>query len=560
MSLSPIQNLNAPWQNFNLKDIWTGPSGVGQRVPNAGDMVTKIEGNVITQYQVVSVDPTTLVSTLTELSPPSGQGTLNAYDALVSSNGNRVDAFRLYVNKKVTPHAAAVDHEFAIWVNNAAYARVFVGTDLTNSGNIVSARYDNSGNYVSDTITLSLSANDRWQNNVGVKVLDDFFTSAELVDGQIVTLVVYNSSNSVIYKQQLIVENTGFVKGLETNTKYVVGVGLKSPFLSINNSFRINYPVNLPLTTDNLIGVVYYSDGTTKECVVDGTTFSVLGLESYVSGLVGATYDVLAKYVLQAGESGYGVNTTGSPHVSQAYKLITVSANMAYQVRLFPYPVWNGNTNQYSLKWLMLAMDRTTAYDVTSYVTLVNGTAFNPTQLGVKQTIRGSLNLKFVNPVYQSFIYTQDCDVILESLGTYRQTGGTPPNWHVSAVSGRTPMYGDGIWATFYNNGTSNAVTVSGSYTTLDTWLAATLYKSQPLINTPSETVVPVPTHFAVKANGVRSVYAISNWNQSLTLTQSLTNSDTITLEFITRTNGGDLITGVIGMPMYQVSISGVNM
>ncbi len=549
---APVYNPNGLWQIWNYNDIYTGPTGSGQYVPKVGDQVNQIVGNVITEYIVESLALGSLLATLTPAAVPDNSGTITEANVLFGNNPN---TYAVYIDKSIIPYSLNVDARLEVKGSMITACKIFEGTDLSVAGNVISATYDSSGNYVGENVSLRLVASDAYNNNTAIKIVNSCNTSANLLDGELVTAVFYNVSGNVVSKEQLFVYNTGFVRSLNAPSKTVIGIGLVSPFLSSTNSNVINYPLNLQMNVANLMGVVYYSDGSSASMAIDGVKFSVSGLNAYSSTSVGQSYALVATYVLQANESAYGVNNINVAHFSKPYTLITTAANLNYQTQLFAYPVWNGSA--YTLEWFIYDMSRSLSTDVTNLVVLT--TSFNGSLYGTKQTVDVTLNLGLVNPTYGTFNYSQAVDIQLEAPGTFRQNSATPPNWYVTPISGTTPLFGSGCFATYLvNSPTNRSVNIAGTYTTLANWLAAYYTATLPMTILGIETVAPTPTHFNLIINGVSTTFPISSWNAVLTISQVIAANSTLYIEFIERTSAVDLQLAVAGVPFYQINSSGV--
>ena len=547
---APVYNPNGLWQVWNFNDIYTGPSGSGIYVPKVGDQVNQIVGNVITQYVVENVTLGNLLSTLTPAAVP--ESTSSNVNVLF---GNNPDTYAIYIDKSVIPYALNVDARLEVKGSMITACKIFQGTDISATGNVISAMYDSSGNYVGETIPLNLVASDAYNNNIAIKVVAASNTSANLLDGELVSAVFFNLSGNVVSQKQLQVYNTGFVRSLNASAKTVIGIGLVSPFLSSSNSNVINYPLNLQMNVDNLTGVVYYSDGSSASMAIDGVKFSVSGLSAYASTNVNQSYSLVATYVLQENESAYGVNNVNVAHFSKPYTLVTSAANLNYQTQLFAYPVWNGTA--YTLEWLIYDMSRSLSTDVTNQVILTN--TFNGTLYGTKQTVNASINLGTVNPAYGTFNYSQAVDILLEAPGTFRQNSATPPNWYVTPISGTMPLFGAGCFATYLvNSPTNRTVNLMGTYTTQAAWLEAYYNASLPMTLAGVETTPPTPTHFNLIINGTSTTFPLSSWNTAITISQVIAANSTLFIEFIERTSIADLQLAVAGVPFYQVNSSGV--
>lgn len=400
-------------------------------------------------------------------------------------------------------------------------------------------------------------ANDAYNNNQAIKTVMPAKTSANLLDDEVVTAVFYSISGNVVDKQQLLVSNTAFIRSLNANAKTVVGVGIQSPFLSSTNAKNIVYPRNIALTAENLTGVVYYSDGSEMALPVDGVRFSVSGLDAYDSTSVGVTYPLVATYELSNNEQAYG-GVGGVRSVSENYTVTTANPNLDYEVRLFAYPKWIDNTAGYRLTWWIYDASRSVAQDVSELVDLASDSAaFAPKVYGIKQTLKARIDLSQINGNYESYIHVQTVDVKLQAPGTFRQNLSTPPNWFVTPISGQTPLFGQGVFATYtIVSGNAKTMSVKGGFTTLNDWLQAYYWNMLPITLEPSELVAPTPTHFVLVVNGHEFSYPISAWNTVLSITAPAANNDTVYVRF--QYAGQNLLElGCAGMPLYQLNANG---
>lgn len=551
-NISPIYDPEGRFNIWKKPEIFTGPDGTGQFVPKVDDLVVDIISNVVNWSRVSDVNIGNYLSTLVPIAPvPDNSLGIGDISVGVGMGRHNETAF-VYINKNTIPYSLATDGRRYVYGSDKVYCKIFAGTDISGVGRVISAVYNSSGDFVTENVSLELVATDAFNNNVGIKSVMPCKTSANLVDGEVVTLVYYNSSGDVVQKEQFQVVNTAFIRKSGAGVKTVVGVGLLNPFLSTQNGKTLVYPRNLALSAENLTGVVYYNDGSEQHLPVDGVVFSVTGLDAYDSSIPGESFPLVVKYQLDVNEQAYG-NVGGANHVSENYVITTAAPNLNYEVRLFPAPKWIGATQGYGLTWWLYDAARSSAVDVSSLVSLASDSApMSPRAYGVKQTLKARINLSFVAGNYNSFVHTQLVDITLQSPGTFRQDSSTPPNWFISPVSGITPMAGAGVFTSFKPvSGNTSLFKVRANITNLQDWLTAYYYDSQPIILTPAESVPPTPTHFVLSINGAEFQYPLASWNQDLMITASCANSDTVYIRF--QYAGQQLLElGVIGMPLYQ--------
>lgn len=559
-NVSPVHNPNARWQIWNMNEIYLGATADGKYVPKIGDVVMEILGDTITNYIVVGINEVTLVPIFREQDISRLTEQLSENDILFGVGpGTQADTYRVYLDKSVNPYRLTVDARLRVAGSNCHLAKIFKGADVSENGIVISGIYNAQGVIVSENVPLELAAFDTIENHA-IKVVAVCNTTFDLADGEVVTAVFYDTAGFVVSKRQLLVENTGFIRSTDASRKYVVGISLETPFLSTQVGRQINYPLNVPLNALNLIGVVEYSDGSKVRMAVDGTRFSVSGLDAYAATIIGQKAKIVLKYKLALNEIAYGVYTGSENHISEIYDIITSEANGNYAVQLFAYPVWVDPVSGYRLEWFLYDLDRSISYNVTPNV-VINGSvsAFDPKLYGVKQTISVTVNLRSVNGSYKNFNHVQFLDIILNKSGTSRPDFDAVPNWEVASVSGQVPTYGTDVHATFIRQAANLfKVKVMGAMNTLEGWLDKVYKPTNPLVDTYSESQAPTPTHFQViVGNNTVQEHTIDEWNVEMTMNQNVANDGTLFIKFIKRTTDGDLQLAAAGLSLFQVDNAG---
>lgn len=557
MTTQSIHDPEGGFRIWHKREIYTGPTGDGINVPNIDDVVVEFIDNTMVQYRVTDVNLGNFLSTLVPLDQVKDNSLPPSAIALGVGPGTANQMARAYLDKRSVPYSLAVDGRHYVYGSHHTHAKIFAGTDLSPTGRVISAVYDGSGDYVGEDVPLEVVATAALNNNVAVKVLPPCKTSANLVDNEVLTIVYYDTVGNITAKEQVLVENTSFIRRATDGVKTVVGVGLVTPFLSMLNAKTIVYPRNITLQPENLTGVVYYDDGTELPLPVDGERFSVTGLDAYDSTVVGMSYPLVLKYELSINEQAYG-GVGGASHVSETFTLTTAEANRAYEVRLFVYPKWVSDSQGYRLTWYLYDASRSIGVDVSSLVELTSDSAaLSPKAYGVKQTLKAKINLANVAGNYNSFVHVQEVDVRLMAPGTFRQNLSTPPNWYVTPVAGHTPLCGGGVFGTFVVvAGSTKTFELKGNFSSFDDWKEAYYENALPLVITPSEEAAPDPTHFVLVINGAEFSYPITSWNQPLTISASCSNNDTIYVRF--QYAGQQMLElAAAGMPLYQKNSDG---
>lgn len=552
----PVYSPNSRFQIWSLSEIYTGGVGTKRYVPNVHDRVIDLSTNE--WYDVIAVDPTTYLSTL-EIVNVIPEGNFTEIDKLLGVGpGTQSDTYRCYINKTVLPHTLCVDVRLKVAGSSANTAIIYTGSQLDGSAIAISGQYDQSGNLLGQNIPLEL-VSIGGGNNVAIKTVPVCHTVANLLDGEVVTVVFYSANGNVVSKRQLLVENTAFIRSTDDSVKYIIDIRLESPFLSQSDNKLIQYPLNVPLSGLMLVGVVTYSDGSQLKMPVDGDKFSIFGFAGYVATIVGQKFNLVLKYTLSPDEIVYGSqsigNQLGGTFITNTYKATTLQSNGSFSIKLFAYPVWIDDLNGYQLQWYMYTLDRTNVYNVTPYVGFnTNGAVFNPVGYGIKQTLSVYVNLHDVTSTFANYKHVQTIDVTLVAPATARTT-----NWMIGFTPNQTPPFGMDNFAVSTKivqpigtipsekwkvNLTSNSITITE-------WLDTMYFRILPLADPVSELIAPTPNMFALVINGVDVEFPITSWNQSLDVPGAVPNNSTLFIKFFLRIPDNDIQLGIAALPVY---------
>jgi len=329
---------------------------------------------------------------------------------------------------------------------------------------------------------------------------------------------------------------------LDASQKFITNISLRSPWISEADENVLSYPLNIPANALGLMGVVHYSDGSELELPVDGSKFTLFGLESYLSSIVGEKQQMTLRYLLSANEyniAGQGVAVDGV--ATQRYTLITQDVQPGYTVKLFPYPVWDEVMQGYRLKWWLLNLNRNIIDDVTNYVEFAADTGgFDPQGYGYLQRKQVMLNLRKVSAVYKPMVQTQFVEITL-----FGRPDAVETPWLVSnQPSNNTPAYGRDVHATRISQ---NVINLSAGRTDASVWLQEYYGLTYPLIDRRSEINAPTPTHIQVSVdNGANwTEFFIADWNKDLTVVGNVVKNNTAWVKWTKKAVGGDLILSI---------------
>lgn len=544
-ALKPIlPGANDTVRIWDIRNIYKGPSFIQENgyyayVPKEGDWVIDRDNGWF-YVAHVGLEGENL-STLVPWEAPDRAGTTDDDLVLLGDISRYTSEFILCaIDYSQMPPVMTVDNRIQIYGSNAASAKVFLHNDIGVNGKVVSCRYDNSGNIVSDEVPLELvKFND--SRNIAVRVPLPCNCSDNLADGETLTFVAYDKNGGPILPvYRMVVQNTAFIRRTEMGTKYVKGVQLLSPFLNSNDPELLEIPVSIrSLASIEFRARVWYSDNTYKDWAVDGDRMVLNGAREYIPTIVGQQASLTLTYFLNDQEQAVSSNPGEKPHVDQNYRIRTTEAVGAYAPKMYGYPVWDAAKSAWKMAWWLYNLDRQMAYEITDKAELgVNSEPFDPKNYGVVQHLTYAVTLSSVDSRWKAFRHVQNLDVVI--YGAPGSATGT--DWTVGFDPGQQPVYGPNLSCKV--TGTSanaRTVKIDSGIKTYDEWLEQLFYNTRPLRAIASESKAPAPTHFEVYVDsGHVYRYPVNQWNAALTIGTVLTAGQNVFIKWL-KTDAGNV-------------------
>lgn len=531
---APVYSKDDRWTMWSVHDVYLGNIGKNKHIPKKNDYVVEPETGTV--YIVSDVNDVTYVASLSpiKITESTLSDTMGSYS---------LDTYRLYYDKSVTPYTLAPEGIMRIYSSTAAYARIYRGT-LLNDNMIISRRYDNSGNLIGFDVPLQM-ASYLTQQNQAVKIAPTCSTAENLNDGEVCTIVFYDTDGKVVWKTHALVESTTYVTPAYADQKYITQLFLKTPFMSATDTSDIYYPVNLPIASFNPIGVVQYNDGSQSEYPVDGDKFSIYGLDQFTSTIVGHRVPLVLSYRMSPDEAGLTTVRTDFNYITKDYTLIVSEPNTSYNVKVFVYPSWVDGINGYKLRAFLLNLDRNIVIDISDKLALAsNSASFNPLAYGLSQRLTLNINLSTVSSVYSNFLHVQTVDVILRAPATDSSVNNI---WEVNSQVPGTVYYGSELRASIVNSANTGIVIHSG-IETVDQFIAKVYLSTNPQYNPLTELGPLTPTHVKVIYGNESKVIDISDFRNSITFNTVIGLYTNVDLVFMKNSPNGYLTLGVASL------------
>jgi hypothetical protein len=498
--------------------LFMGPNdmGLGKYVPKIFDYA--IDLSIHKWYQVIDVDQATLTPTFRALDDEDAAG----MDTILVGLGDQPKTMIAYLDTNQLPYSLALDSRHYINGSENSYVRVFRGTDVSDAGEVISAVFSGQ-TYLDDKIPLELVKYDSHDiTNLAEKYVPSFSTNAQLKNGEVITVVVYNASAKITGHKRFKILHGAQVRPVNASQKYITGITLRSIFMNSNDPYKLDFPLNAPIGALNVWGVLTYSDKSEKVLPVDGTKFKLDGLEKFVATRPGQRVPLVLSYRLDTGEFAAGAISVDGKRITEPYSLVTTTENGLYSPTLFGYPRWDEGSNAYVMRWWLMDLNRMTLFDATNYVQYNQSSEqFNGNKYDAMQFLSIRVRLSEVSASLPSWIHTQTLYVKLYNpLAQVRPQG----KFEVGQENVAGEFFGEGLVARVNTINQNNfEVNLGNNLTTLNEWLDKMYYKAKPIYSLYRESAPPQPTHFTI-INDQQNVqtFPLSQWNRAFKIFTNL--------------------------------------
>lgn len=541
---------------FNIKDLYKYKFvESSQSVYTSGKYVPKIDDKVydyaLGYFRVTAVRD--YVAELTKWELPKEPSQSGVEDILLGTGpGYTSETWVALLDTTKFPHLLDIDSRLHVYGSEAKEVIIYHGVNITDSGEIVSAMYDQSNNYTGPAIPLEVVATTKL-NNVAIKTPKMGYCRRELHDGELVTAVVHNVHGNVISINKLKIHRTNLVRRPEESDRRIQSIELISPYLSKTNLNTLEVDINATVETMALRGKVNFSNG--ESMVMDvgdddsSSKFRLLGIKYWSPTIMSTAAEMTLVYRLdRTGEIAYLQGETATGQITRTYKIIPKPVNPAFTLKLYVFPRWTNPINGWTLDYWLYDLERQVGRRVTSgAVSLSEGSqVFDGRDYTRVQRLNLSVNLTMVDPSYGGHRHVQSVQIALLREGS--QTGN---KWKVKSSSNQVEWFGDGLEARISSAGAGLfTLDMKNGAINGTEWLEKMYYKLDPLHDPRNEVKAPEPTHMNIVTSQRTVEVPVNQWNTPITFINDLKQGETLYIQWIKRLANNDLQLGVTGIPV----------
>lgn len=512
----------------------------GGVVPNVNDIVISWSGNIKIEERVVRVDPKTNISELEPVElPNTGNQSMVGVPVGV---GNLSNVAQLIMNPIDPKLSATINNLLPIVGIDLSYVRVFLGTNISEDGQVISVRYDSNGNILDDKSPLVKAMVE--QGDVLRYVSRPFNLTKLLPVDTLVTAVFYSDNNQEIMWQELVVKHNHIVANVQSEALFINDVYLESAYQNPLNASEVLIPKNLLNTSFAPRIFKEYQNGNREEMFIGTSNVSLAGWGDFVTGEVGERFPLVLTYILGFGEMSQKVDPHTGLHITSHYQAVVIDSDIETEVKLFVTPTYVNTGLGYRLKFWLYSGLRNKLIDVTDSVSY---DGWSPTMYGAKQQVNFSIDLKpFADLPDQTFSDSVEIQLIGEPLANatmYRL-------WYWRDV---TRWYGENLRAKISTNYGTRTLSLTNYIGSFSEWLDVMYYRLAPLYDATTSNEAPIPTHVDIEIGNVTMTMEIATyWNGELTwLEDTPAQGSNVMLKWYRYSEGGDrLDLAISNMPL----------
>lgn len=535
---------------WNIADIWLGPEiiGSGVNVPNIGDLVvdwdqgffrvTDVATESLSPGEVPSYIPVLTLYDPDRVKSASGEtlyGSVSGYQPSIMN--------RAFYDNTVNPFTISLDSKYKILGSEANVIKLFKGTNTKQTGEVISLKYNSSGNIAGENIDLVRLD----PINDSVKRPDTIYTLTDLEEGELVTAVIYSLEGNVVGETTFIVKHSSLIRAVESDNTYLESVSLVTSLLDSVELDLIKIPANVPVAGSDMMARLHYSNGATALVNIDGIKCKLHGLDNFNTSIAGVTSNVILSYYPDDTENVINLTSSTVRTISKEYRVQTVTSDLDHSFKIYVSPKWNASTFMYDFSYYLtnLSYDLFILLDpVDITVELADGGPVDFTKSGGVQDIRLAVHIPDVIPMgFPDYTFVQAMKI---ELGDHLANTNA---WILDYVGDGVDAFGVTTKFQFSDVGLY-PLEIKATANTIQEWFIKLYYSLHPIFDPTTAFNAPTPTHFRLQYDGFTTAdLGIAEWDLYQNHLGSVNGTEKTTVDIIwlqeTSTLESKLILGI---------------
>lgn len=518
-----------------------GNDQTNRYIVNVGDTVLDVRERM--EYLVVAVSDDG-IPTLEPLILNRATGLRVEDTVLGTGPGLCSEGYRIYVNSKLIPSPFQIDTRVMINGSENAYIKLFRGHNTSNSGEVLSGVFNSAKRMTTENIPLEALTIPHRTNTTYKKPTGGWITEA-VSDGEVITCVVYTNSGIPSASFRLLVVDTEFMRNIDESKKHITDITLISPYISETDSRLLELPIGMVTQSSSFMGKVTYNDGSFTTYPVDGTKFSLHGLQNYVASRLNDVSPVILNYRLSSTEFANGIQVVGDhKFINRNYRVKTVESNNRYNVKLYPLLRYNHTTNKWELNWWLYNLNRDAPVEVTNFIEYAANKTFNGSRYGEAQAITVVLNLERLGTSYAYFRHVEHFTITLaRPINTIPVT-----SYYLIQFDGNSGV-GEKTMVDVTGKNGNYTINISNGFPNVQAMIQSWYYGGEPLIYPYNEVIAPRPNRVRISKGNWSKEINIEDLMKPITgVNVAIATGDCFELEFLRTDSNSRFHLGRVGL------------
>lgn len=468
---------------YHRDEVYEGVvTGDKNNIVKVGDAVLDWNEGIL---KVVSVHPMTYVPTLQVWNPIENVDIDNEEASLITglSGYQPTIISRAFYHTVLGVHYITLDSAYRIFGSDPTKCKIFLGTDTTNTGTIIS------NPQLIDLVSINSPTDTQ-------KVVPTSVINIPLLDGQIITLIIYTDTGTKVGEKSFVVKESSAMAPATNSFRTIQDVQLYDcPWISLITPDQLEIPANYGMQIGTTQAIVNYTSGPPSIIPIDGTICKLLGVDNFNNNLAGITSYLTLVYTPQGTDLIENGNLNGQ--VTHTYQVITTNTNVDNRYKVYLSIYYNPTTQMYGFRCYLSDFDYNELILLDPNHYTVRDDDGNPVSLSrswhvnngdINIVIRVDMSKVFPN-LYSQYFFVQQLNLDLNDVTIYSHS------WYLDYDPTHTVKL-DGIFK-FHTNQSNNYedLEMKGGANNYNEWIARFFTPIFPITGV----TTPTPTHFKIR-------------------------------------------------------------